>query len=157
MMTDEKYETVLDIGDIHSILPQRYPFLMVDRLIHLDLEEDYAIGQKNLTMNEEFFQGHFPGKPIMPGVLMLEALAQTGGVLANRKGYTEQIAVFLKIDKVKFRKPVYPGDVLYLHVKGTYFGSRGARIKAWGTVNEIEGRPCIEAEISCALVNKGQI
>ncbi len=150
-------EVVLGPKDIEKILPHRYPFLMVDKVIMLDLENDRIIGQKNLTMNEQFFQGHFPGAPIMPGVMVLEALAQTGGILAYEKGFNQKIAVFLKMDNVKFRKPIYPGDVLYLHCEGMHFGSKGARVKAWATVNKIEDRAAVEAEIACALVDRSQI
>src|SRR5476649_1027691 len=95
---------ILDAKKIAEILPHRYPFLLVDRIIHLDLEGDMIIGQKNVTMNEQFFVGHFPGVPIMPGVLILEALAQTGGVLVHQKGYVKKIAVLLNVSNAKFRK-----------------------------------------------------
>jgi len=147
----------LDIKQIMAILPHRYPFLMVDRVVHLDLEKNIIIGQKNLTMNELFFQGHFPGMPIMPGVLIIEALAQTGGILAHEKGFKDKIAVFLNANNVKFRKPVHPGDVLYLHVEGIHFGKMAAKIKAEARVNEIDSKPVAQAEISCALVDRSQI
>ena len=105
----------LDVTMIQKILPHRYPFLLVDRI--LEVTDTRAVGQKNVTINEPFFQGHFPGHPIMPGVLILEAMAQVGGVAAlNIKENIGKLAYFLSIDNAKFRKPVVPGDVLRLEV-----------------------------------------
>src|SRR5579863_5617234 len=97
---------ILNVKEIAKILPHRYPFLLVDKIVYLNLEENKIIGQKNVTVNEQFFQGHFPGVPIMPGVLTLEALAQAGGILVYKKGHHKKIALLLNINKVKFRKPV---------------------------------------------------
>ena len=146
--------TVLNLKEISKILPHRYPFLLVDRIVYLNLEENTIIGQKNVTANEQFFQGHFPGAPIMPGVLILEALAQTGGILVHQKGYNQKIAVLLNVNNAKFRKPVLPGDVLYLHATGLHFSSKGGRIQAKAMVNE---QLTVEAEISFALVDKEQL
>src|SRR5271155_5176235 len=99
---------ILDVKEITKILPHRYPFLLVDKIIYLNLEENVIIGQKNVTVNEPFFQGHWPDVPIMPGVLILEALAQSGGILVHKKGYCEKIAVLLNINNAKFRRPVVP-------------------------------------------------
>ncbi len=96
---------VFNIREIEDILPHRYPFLLVDRILHMNLEEGEIIGVKNVTVNEPFFQGHFPSIPIMPGVLILEALAQTGGILVHQKGYVKKIAVLLNVSNAKFRKP----------------------------------------------------
>ncbi len=105
----------LDINAIQDILPHRYPFLLVDRII--DIQDKRAVGLKNVSMNEEFFQGHFPGHPIMPGVLIVEALAQVVGVLMlGKEENLGKIAYFMSIDKVKLRKPVLPGDQLILEV-----------------------------------------
>lgn len=150
-------ERVLDTKQIARILPHRYPFRLIDRVIKIDLENDRVVAQKNVTINEEFFQGHFPDMPIMPGVLVLEALAQTGGILAHEKGAKDKVAVLLNANNVKFRKPVHPGDVLFLHVEGLVFGSRAAKVKAYATINDINGRPAVEAEIGCALVERSQI
>ena len=107
----------LNIKEIMDIIPHRYPFLLVDKVV------DYEVGKwikavKNVTMNELFFQGHFPGEPIMPGVLMIEAMAQAGGILALLDGANkDKLAFFMTINNVKFRKPVVPGDQLLLKVE----------------------------------------
>ncbi|MGE5195847.1 MAG: 3-hydroxyacyl-ACP dehydratase FabZ [Anaerolineae bacterium] len=148
------HPVILDVKDITRILPHRYPFLLVDKVIYLNLEESMIIGQKNVTVNEQFFQGHFPGVPIMPGVLILEALAQTGGILVHQKGHNEKIAVLLSVKNAKFRKPVMPGDVLYLHACGAHLSSKGGRIQAKAIVND---QLAVEAEIGFALVDKEQL
>jgi 3-hydroxyacyl-[acyl-carrier-protein] dehydratase len=145
---------VFSAKEIESILPHRYPFLLVDRVIQLNLEESEIIGVKNVTVNEPFFQGHFPGVPIMPGVLILEALAQTGGILVHQKGYQKKIAVLLNITNAKFRKPVVPGDVLYLHAKGVHVSGNGGKIKAKAMLGD---QLAAEAELSFALVDKDQL
>ena len=145
---------ILNVKESSKILPHRYPFLLVDRIVYLNLEENVIIGQKNLTVNELFFQGHFPDVPIMPGVLILEALAQTGGILVHQKGYNEKIAVLLSVNNAKFRRPVVPGDVLMLHASGIHISSKGGRVLAKATVND---QLAVEAEIGFALVNKDQL
>jgi beta-hydroxyacyl-ACP dehydratase FabZ len=108
--------TELDIDDILRILPHRYPFLLVDRIIETD-GHTRIVGIKNVSMNEGFFQGHFPNFPVMPGVLQLEALAQVAGILLNIKSGREgKIALFSSVDKAKFRKMVRPGDTLRMEV-----------------------------------------
>jgi 3-hydroxyacyl-[acyl-carrier-protein] dehydratase len=123
-------------------------------VIHLDLEENTIIGQKNVTTNEQFFQGHFPGVPIMPGVLVLEALAQAGGILVHQKGQSNKIAVLLNINNAKFRRPVVPGDVLMLHATGQHLSSKGGKIQARALVNQ---QLAVEAEIGFALLDKEQL
>jgi 3-hydroxyacyl-[acyl-carrier-protein] dehydratase len=144
----------LDIKQIISILPHRYPFLLVDRVLEYNVEEGYILAQKNVTFNEAFFQGHFPDAPIMPGVLILEALAQAGGILVHLKGSGDQIAILLNIKEAKFRHPVKPGDVLLLRGNGIHFSSKGGRIKAEALVND---KVVTEAEIGFVFVNKNQI
>ncbi len=121
----------MDSTDIQAILPHRYPFLLVDRIEELEIGKR-VIGIKNVTVNEPFFQGHFPGRPIMPGVLIIEAMAQVGGVLAfksaNQSG--AKLVYFMGIDKAKFRRPVVPGDRLrfvvdVLRARHPYWKMRG--------------------------------
>ncbi len=145
---------ILGIKEISEILPHRYPFLLVDKIIEVDTDKGYILGQKNVTFNEHFFQGHFPGAPIMPGVLILEALAQTGAVLVYLKGKREKIAVLLNVKNAKFRKPVKPGNTLLLKGEGLHLSSKGGRIKAVATV---DGKVVVEAEVGFALVDKSQI
>jgi len=144
----------LDIKQIISILPHRYPFLLVDRVLELDLEKGYVLAQKNVTINEAFFQGHFPEVPIMPGVLILEALAQAGGILVHLKSPGDKIAILLSVNQAKFRLPVRPGDVLHLQGQGLHFSGKGGRIKAEALVND---KVAAEAEIGFVFVNKSQI
>jgi len=108
----------VDIGKLLRLLPHRYPFLLVDKIIEID-GDNSAIGIKNVTINEPHFQGHFPEKPVMPGVLIIEAMAQTAGAICihNAGSNTPSIVYFMTIDGAKFRKPVLPGDRLELHVK----------------------------------------
>lgn len=108
-------KTNMDINEIKTYLPHRYPFLLVDKIV--DIEEKKITGIKNVTVNEPFFEGHFPGHPVMPGVLIIEALAQTCGVLAlKREENRGKLAYFISINNAKFRKPVFPGDTLTLEI-----------------------------------------
>lgn len=143
----------LDIKAIMDRIPHRYPFLLVDRV--LDYEEDKWIKAiKNVTMNELFFQGHFPGEPIMPGVLMIEALAQTGGILALSSGESakDKLAFFMTIDKVKFRKPAVPGDQLELNVEVLKV-VKNSIVKTKGEVR-VEGNVICEGELMFSVVDK---
>lgn len=144
----------LDIKEVVKILPHRYPFLLVDKIIEMDLEKGTIVGQKNLTINEAFFQGHFPDVPLMPGVLILEALAQTGGVLVHLRSNREKIALLLTVNSAKFRQPGRPGDVLILKAYGIHFSSKGGKIRAEAVVND---KVIAEAEMGFALVDKKQI
>lgn len=154
-MADPNIEpAVMNTKDIERILPHRYPFLLVDRILNIDLEASEILGVKNVTANEPFFQGHFPGAPIMPGVLLLEALAQTGGILVHQKGYDKRIAVLLNIANAKFRRPVVPGDVVHLHVKGLHISNTGGKIRGRALIQD---QLAAEAELSFALIDKGQL
>ena len=108
---------VMDVAQIQTLLPHRYPFLLVDQICELEVDRR-IVGIKNVTINEPFFQGHFPGRPVMPGVLILEAMAQVGGVLAFKSlGHVARPIVYLTgVDQAKFRKPVVPGDTLRFEV-----------------------------------------
>jgi len=141
--------------EIQNVIPHRYPFLLVDRIIELEPMKR-AVGIKNVTINEYFFQGHFPGAPIMPGVLILETLAQAGGVLVYLKENpkTPTIAVLMNIKDAKFRMQVKPGDVLLIKCEGIHFSSKGGKIKAVAHVN---GKVACQAEMSFCLVSKESI
>jgi 3-hydroxyacyl-[acyl-carrier-protein] dehydratase len=152
--TSSEGKNILHVKDIVKILPHRYPFLLVDRILEMDHDKGTIVGQKNVTINESFFQGHFPEAPIMPGVLILEALAQTGGVLVHLKTNNAKIAVLLNVNNAKFRQPVRPGDVLILKCEGIHFSNKGGRVKAQAFVND---KIVVDAEIGFALVDKTQI
>lgn len=110
----------MNVEEIQKILPHRYPFLLVDRIVELDIEEQRVVGIKNVTVNEPFFQGHFPNHPVMPGVLQLEAMAQVSGVLMNKiSGAEGKVAYFMAINNAKFRRMVVPGDQLRMEVQVT--------------------------------------
>lgn len=151
---EKEQTTIFGIKEIRSILPHRYPFLLVDRVIKLDLENNSIIGVKCVTANEPFFEGHFPEAPIMPGVLILEALAQTGGILIHEKGYKDNLAVLLSVNHAKFRKPVFPGDCLYLYAEALHIGSRGGKVNAKAFVKD---KLVAQAEIGFALTEKDHI
>jgi len=147
-------KTIIDHRQIAKILPHRYPFLFVDGVVHIDLENNEIIGKKNVTINEEFFQGHFPNVPIMPGVLVIEGMAQTGGILVYQKGHVDKIAVLLSVSLAKFRKPIYPGDVIFFHAKAIHISPKGGKMKAKALVDE---KVCVEAELSFALIEKDKL
>ncbi len=107
---------MMDIMGIQNLVPHRYPFLMIDRIEEME-PNVRAVGIKNVTINEPFFQGHFPGNPIMPGVLIIEAMAQVAGVLAFSSGMQGSSVYFMSIEKAKFRRPVVPGDQIKLEIK----------------------------------------
>lgn len=139
-------ETTYPIEKILQLLPHRYPFIMVDRVLEL-VPKEKIIALKNVTMNEPFFQGHFPGKPIMPGVLIIEALAQSGGILVIESLPPEKQGkptYFMGLDKVKFRKPVVPGDQIILEVR--ILKRRGDVAKMSGTAT-VDGNCVAEAEL----------
>ena len=126
-----------DIQGIMELLPHRYPFLLVDRVIKL-VPGETIIALKNVTINEPFFQGHFPGKPIMPGVLIIEAMAQVGGLLAYESGSAEnrrRLIYFMGMDKVRFRRPVQPGDQIIFEAKILKFRSKAAKMSGIATVD----------------------
>jgi 3-hydroxyacyl-[acyl-carrier-protein] dehydratase len=142
---------MMDCREIQRILPHRFPFLLVDRIIDLE-PNGKAVGIKNVTINEPFFQGHFPNYPIMPGVLIVEAMAQVAGILAFHSGAKGNTVYFLSIEKAKFRKPVVPGDQLRFEV--TILQQRS---NVWKFTAEafIEGKLVAEAEFTAMVSKEG--
>jgi UDP-3-O-[3-hydroxymyristoyl] N-acetylglucosamine deacetylase/3-hydroxyacyl-[acyl-carrier-protein] dehydratase len=149
---EKKEGVIFDVNAIQRILPHRYPFLLVDKIIDFQMDE-HAVGVKNVTMNEQFFQGHFPGKPIMPGVLIVEALAQAGGVLMlnGTENTGNKLVFFMAINNVKFRKPVVPGDQLILDVKMMSRRSKVIQIRGEALV---DGIVVAEGDFTAALVDR---
>lgn len=142
----------LNIEEIMEALPHRYPILLVDRIVECD-DEKHIVGIKNVTINEPFFQGHFPGMPVMPGVLQLEAMAQTAGVLLTRLSGGGGMPFFMSIDKAKFRKVVKPGDQMRMEINITKLRAKMARFEAKVMV---DGEVASEAEMMCMLAAAGK-
>ncbi len=144
-------ETPMDIREIMRHIPHRYPFILVDRILELEPNKK-VVGLKNVSMNEPFFQGHFPGTPIMPGVLILEAMAQTSGVLAIASMAAESgksaLMYFMGLDQVKFRKMVVPGDQLIMEL--TVLKQRAKIMKLAGTA-KVEGQIAAEAQLMATI------
>ena len=139
-----------DIRAVQRVLPHRYPFLMVDRILEIDGTRR-AVGIKNVTANEEFFQGHYPGQPIMPGVLIIEAMAQMGGILLSQAlEHKGMVAILLSLDKVKFRRPVAPGDQLVLNARAVHVAARRGHVRC--TAHVARELVC-EADIRFALTD----
>ena len=145
--------SILNISKILSIIPHRYPFLLVDRVLESDGIR-HMVAIKNVTVNEPFFQGHFPEHPVMPGVLVVEALAQVGVILlfSCDENRDSKLVYFSGIDNCRFRQPVIPGDQLRLEITVLKHRPRFYKMKGEATVN---GTLVAEAELSCAVVNRG--
>ena len=142
----------IGIKEILKILPHRYPFLLVDRILEVE-EGKRIVGIKNVTFNEEFFQGHFPGNPVMPGVLILEAMAQVAaiGLLGVIPDHEKKLLYLSGVDRCKFRRPVLPGDQLRIEADILQLRSRACRCKVIATV---DGALCTEAELLSTLVDR---
>ena len=143
--------TVLDINDIREILPHRYPFLLVDRIVEIDAER--IVGIKNVTANEPFLQGHFPDFPVMPGVLIVEAMAQTAGVLVlkNMEDRHNKLVLLVAIENARFRRPVVPGDTLRMEMRVI---KRKASVAKMAGVATVDGVVVAETEVMCKLADK---
>jgi 3-hydroxyacyl-[acyl-carrier-protein] dehydratase len=145
-------KTSLDIQEIQAILPHRYPFLLIDRIIEIKRKER-IVALKNVTINEPFFQGHFPNYPIMPGVLVVEAMAQTGAVLllTEVEDRHSKLMVFTGIERARFRRPVVPGDQIRIEVSVLAFRRYACKISCEALV---EGKLACEAVLTCQLVDR---
>jgi beta-hydroxyacyl-ACP dehydratase FabZ len=143
---------MMEIGQILEILPHRYPFLLVDRILEIEPGKR-AVGLKNVTFNEPFFQGHFPGRPIMPGVLILEAMAQVAGVLLlnDVPDRHKKLIYFTGIDSAKFRRPVVPGDQIRFEVEILKLRARACKLRGTAMVDQ---QLAAEAEILSAMVDR---
>ena len=145
--------TSMDVQEISAVLPHRYPFLMVDRIV--EIGEDSIVGLKNVTVNEPHFTGHFPGYPVMPGVLIIEAMAQVAGILVGSVApHTRGKIMFLaSVDNARFRRPVVPGDQLRIEVKMVRLKHSAAKIQGIATV---DGQVAAEAMLMCTLTDRLQ-
>ena len=143
--------TVLDINEIREILPHRYPFLLVDRIVEMDAER--VVGIKNVTHNEPFFQGHFPDFPVMPGVLIVEAMAQAAGVLvlASIPDRASKLVLLVAIESARFRRPVVPGDTLRMEMAVI---KRKASVAKFAGRATVDGKVVAEVEVMCKLADK---
>ena len=144
-------DNTIEPADLLRILPHRYPFLLIDRIIEVNGDES-CIGIKNVSFNEQYFQGHFPNRPVMPGVLIIEGMAQTAGAICSRStGYVDTLpnVFFLTVDKAKFRKPVIPGDTIHFHMK-----KKSQRRKMWWFNGDakVRGETVCEAEVGAMIV-----
>jgi 3-hydroxyacyl-[acyl-carrier-protein] dehydratase len=143
---------ILDVLEIQKILPHRYPFLMVDGILEMERLK-HIVGIKNVTLNESYFQGHFPGKPIMPGVLIIEAMAQTGGLLLLLEvpDRESKLLYFVAVDGARFRRPVIPGDQLRLEIKVLSWRGDFCKLEGRATVN---GQLAAEATLMCKMMDR---
>ena len=143
---------ILDTNGIQQILPHRYPFLMVDAILEIERLK-HIVGVKNVSINEAYFQGHFPGKPIMPGVLIIEAMAQTGGLLLLQEvpDREKKLLYFVAVDAARFRRPVLPGEQLRLEVRVISWRGSFCKLEGKATVN---GDLAAEATLMCKMVDR---
>ncbi len=153
MSTPDEKQKPISVTEIMDLIPHRYPMLLVDRILEY-VPHESAVGLKNVTFNEPFFNGHFPGNPVMPGVLIVEAMAQTAGILVVHslgQSGAGKMVYFMTIESAKFRKPVVPGDSMHIHVQ--CIKSRGNVYKFRGEA-KVDGVLCAEAEYSAMIFDK---
>jgi 3-hydroxyacyl-[acyl-carrier-protein] dehydratase len=152
--TKPAFKTTLDVVEIQGILPHRYPFLLIDRVVDITRRQR-IVAIKNVTVNEPFFQGHFPGMPIMPGVLMVEAIAQAGGalLLTEIEDRADKLMVFTGIERARFRRQVVPGDQLRIEVEVLVWRRNAVRMRGVAYVGD---KRATEAVISCQLVSRAR-
>jgi beta-hydroxyacyl-ACP dehydratase FabZ len=145
-------EPVFDSEAIKKLLPHRYPFLLVDRIIEL-VPRQRVVGIKQVSINESYFQGHFPGAPVMPGVLVIEAMVQCGAILALREieDRDQKLVLFTGIKEARFRRPVVPGDTLVLEATALRTGSRIQRMRGEA---KVDGEVCADAELTSVIANR---
>jgi beta-hydroxyacyl-ACP dehydratase FabZ len=144
---------ILDVNEIRALLPHRYPFLLVDRIVEMDGER--VVGIKNVTANEPFFEGHFPDFPVMPGVLIVEAMAQTAGVLVLKsiEDREKKLVLLVAIENARFRRPVVPGDTLRIEMQVVKRKASVAKMAGKATV---DGQVVAEAEVMCKLADRDE-
>jgi len=146
---------LLNARDIEKLIPHRWPIMMVDRIVEYDPSRGYIRGEKSVTATEWYFQGHFPGLPVMPGVMQVEALAQTMAIyVAQQEGFGDRIGLFAGIDECRFKRTVQPGDRLSLEITMEKLGKRFGRGKA---VASVDGEVCCEGMISFIIPNAGAL
>ena len=150
LQSADSQDKIIDIEEIQRLIPHRYPMLMVDRVMNL-VPHESALGIKNVTVNESFFNGHFPGRPVMPGVLIVEAMAQTSAILVMHSlqgAQEEKIVYFMSIEEARFRKPVVPGDRLHIQVQ---------KIQARSTVWKFSGKAYVDDKLHAEAIYTAMI
>ena len=150
MTSAQTESTGMDISEIKKLIPHRYPFLFVDRVISCDLDAGEIIAHKMVSANELFFEGHFPERPIMPGVLIIEALAQAGSIFISKKGM-DGLKVLARVNNFKFRSPVYPGDLLELKLTTIHSSSFGGKSRGVAMVGD---KICAEGEMMFSVIKE---
>ena len=147
-------EPLFGPDQVAEMIPHRDPFLVIDDIVEFDRDRARIVGRKKITDSEDVLRGHFPGAPIFPGVLIIEALAQTGGVLIHQMGYKGKIPVIIRLEKTTFRRPVFPEAVLFTVCESIHLKERGGRMRTYAVVGE---RACAFAEIGFALVDASEL